>query len=426
MRSIFAAAIIGFLLLSACNKEEEFLPDSLSCKGCNIVVITMDSLRADRLGCYGYPLSTSPNIDKFAEKSIIFSDATSICGSTFCAIPALMTSKYPYTDNLMEGLRLKQEAVTISEILRKEGYDTRGVVTVSLVNSESGNMQGFDYYDDIFIEYEPAKITRRRAEKSLENAVEPFFIWVHFWQPHEPYTPSSYSRTIIEAQSRLFGNIDENKNKEPSTFRIYGLDTSKEIVEKQNRRKENLKNLSIMYDASIYDVDNEVGKFLKKLEPFKNRTIIIITSDHGELLGEYEAVSHNNLYYEGLHVPLIIHHPNNAHLVINKPIMSVDIVPTILDMLEIKIDYSFRGENLFETNREFQYAEYSYGYAVKKGDVQLIKFPEPIIINISDPTKRVQNQKELIEELGSLAPKRNFTYNGVDEFELLRSIGYIG
>ncbi|RLE41623.1 hypothetical protein DRJ48_05190 [Candidatus Woesearchaeota archaeon] len=364
----------------------------------NIILFTFDALRADHLGIYGYDKNTSPNIDDLAKNSYVFTNSFSQCGSTACSLPSLHTSLFP--------LEPKSNATTIARFLKSQGYNTIGVIAVRFANSTYVNKDGFDIYDENFTFWENSSVTVNRALSILDQAKQPFFLWVHVRQPHGPYNPRK------EIFLEMYPHNDEPTfysdipNLDWSGLQEYLLEyyTNKgEIEEKYATMRRfpglitptMLAQIIAMYDGNIKEADISFGGFLKYLKSKRllDNTIIIVSADHGESLGEHNIIDHNNLYYVTLHTPLIVHFPSNEHKVIGYPVMNVDIFPTIISLLNISTNFTLKGKNLFDSNRTdyFQYAEYSNErWTIKYGAYKLIhKNNESMLFNVEeDPAEQ--------------------------------------
>lgn len=341
----------------------------------NIILITLDALRADHLGCYGYSKDTSPFIDSIAKESLVFLDCVAQSGSTTCSVPSIFTSKFPYTD----GVIGKRNYITLTEFLKKKGYITAAVPGHEYVKKKYGCFsRGFDYYEEDYKNWRNAdeflKLIRELFEKKIFNKNN-IFLWLHIREPHMPYRQSyKYIESFFEP---FKGKIEE---------KMYIIRGGEEkLTNKQINR------LRAAYDGNIRYADENLKKIFAYLYSKKilKNAVIIITSDHGESLGEHNIFDHNNLYYGILHVLLILKIPGQRHELINSPVSSVDIFPTILDLLGYKEDISklkLRGQSLL-TKRDIdrvQFSEYEDRYSVIKNKWRLY-------INNSKGTKELFN-----------------------------------
>jgi membrane-anchored protein YejM (alkaline phosphatase superfamily) len=167
-----------------------------SCDRCNVVLVTFDALRADRLGAYGYQKPTSPVLDAFARRSTVFQDCLSQSATTVNAVPAILTGRYPVTDGLLHELVLRPNVDTIATVLRRAGYHTVAVIGHTFAGCKYSGCRDVDVVSDATPASEPTPKTVARALRLLEAEVrEPFFFWVHLRVPHAPYeaTPAQFA-----------------------------------------------------------------------------------------------------------------------------------------------------------------------------------------------------------------------------------------
>ena len=282
----------------------------------NVLLISIDTCRADRLGCYGYPYDTTPHIDALAEQSILFTDALAAVPMTLPSHSTMLTGTNPPYHGVHDNLnhRLSESNETLAEILQKNGFVTGGIISTFVLDAQFGLDQGFDTYSDEFEEeHNLGHYTERKGDEATrfavrwleENHDERFFLFLHYFDPHDPYEPP-----------------------EPFASRF-----------KDNR-----------YDGEIAFTDHCVGKVidkLKQLEVYDN-TLIIVVGDHGEMLGEHGEQHHMYFIYQSaLHVPLIFKVPGrNRSLRIDEPVGVIDIVRTVCSMLNLSVQPQVQGEDL--------------------------------------------------------------------------------
>jgi len=284
----------------------------------NVILISIDTCRADYLSCYGYGRKTTPNIDAVAEQGMLFKNVVSPVPLTLPAHSSMLTGTIPPYHQVHDNLNYKfgQFNVTIAEILREHGYVTGAVVGSFILDSQFGLDQGFDEYNDHFVEALSLGeyIERRGAEASQfacewlsKHRKEKFFLFLHYYDPHTPYEP-------------------------PEPFATDYADS--------------------LYAGEVSYVDWCVGRVITKLKSLGlyDSTLLIITSDHGELLGEHGELEHGYLLYEGaIKVPLIIRPPRiKKTRMINEVVGLVDIVPTILGYIGIPSPLDIHGKDLRE------------------------------------------------------------------------------
>ncbi len=295
----------------------------------NIIFIIVDTLRADRLACYGYEKSETPNIDSIAKKGVLFSQAVTQVPITLPSHCSIFTSQNPIVHNVRENgtYRLDNSETTLAEILKENGYRTAAFIGGFPLDSRFGLDQGFDVYDDDLSGEKIVSHTEnktwqgheyssfeRKAADVIKSAIkwlsaykeQRFFLFIHLFDPHAPYSP-------------------------PAPFR-------------QDYKKNR-------YDGEVAYVDYSLGELFENLRDWKliKDTLIIFTSDHGESLGEHEYFTHGKKLYEpSMRIPLIISSPSllPKGKVIDDLVRSIDIMPTILELLGIKPLNNFQGINL--------------------------------------------------------------------------------
>jgi len=357
--------------------------DEFKCVNCNVILISIDALRADHLGIYGYERNTSPNIDNFAKKAYVFNNSISQSGSTVYSLPSFHTSKLPITDNLTNGFVLKEEPTTIAEILKEHQYHTYAIVSHEYAKSKYGCAQGFEIFDENYSEYGFADLTTEKVINLLNKTVEqPFFLWIHYREPHSPYNPPERIFNIFNNQFKK--NMSENGESRQYYKQKIEEIYAKNISEKNNRNtyvilgkemhleEKDINWLKNAYDGNIYFVDEQLGilfNYLNESGILKN-TVVIITADHGESLGEHNIFDHNILSYGVIHTPLIVYLPEHSGSIINYPVSNLDILPTILDVTNLNTSLDFRGKSVFDRQRKdyIQFAEYpNYATIIKDG-----------------------------------------------------------
>jgi arylsulfatase A-like enzyme len=393
----------------------------------NVLLITLDTTRADRLGCYGYDKAMTPNLDGLAASGVRFEQSYSPVPLTLPAHCSLFTGTCPPYHRVRNNgvYYLDGENITLAEVLKKEGFRTAAFVGSFTLDSRFGLDQGFDVYDDTFRTEEILKNYRseRRAEdvflsfsKWLEgNEGQHFFCWIHFYDAHLPYDP-------------------------PSPFK-----------EEFSGRP---------YDGEIAYVDHFIGKTLDKLreEQVHDNTLVVVAGDHGEALGERREVDHGLfLYNNTLRVPLIFWADKYlpAGEVIHSHAGLIDIMPTVLDLLKIPVPKEVQGRSLYDTLRgkkqkdvplyiETYFPRENYGWShllgLIQGEWKFIKAPRPELYNLAkDPHERLnvlqgeaKLARHMASELEDLAKKlssgRREGMRKISEEEerRLRSLGYFG
>ncbi|MEX0914399.1 MAG: sulfatase, partial [Wenzhouxiangellaceae bacterium] len=300
--TIRALVLAGLaVLLTSCGREQPW----------NVVLVTFDTTRADRIGSYGNARIGTPALDGLAHEGIRFANAVSVAPITAPSHSTILTGLYPTGHGVRDNglFVLSDDNRTLAEILRERGYATAAAVGAFPVVSRFGFDQGFDLFDDhltgMYEDYlgertvpkEQLFFDERRAAQVNEAVIpwleargeEPFFLWLHYFDPHQPFEPP------------------------PPYDQLYADD---------------------LYNGEIAYADSRLGHMLDQLRRLGKleRTLIVVTADHGEGLGEHNEVTHAVLAYDStLHVPLIIRPPglgSGSARVVDDRVGIVDIVPT--------------------------------------------------------------------------------------------------
>lgn len=328
------------LLLAACRT-----PDAGG-RPWNVVVILVDTLRADHLGLYGYGRPTSPALDGFARDAIVFANATSQAGCTFPSVNSLLTARYPQLF-LGQGegrIGIPEAIPTLPEILRQQGYSTAAVSasrivrrTPSRFNRYGGFGRGFDLFDETCAR-QPAACVNDRALGILPGLEEPFFLYLHYMEPHAPYKPPpEHPRAFVSGSSgkRWVDRGDTEMIKR----KIYGGRAEIEISDRD------LAHLIALYDEEILYFDRQLDVLLGFLDRtgMIERTIVALLSDHGEEILDHGQVAHcRDLAYQTiLWTPLVLKIPGVGGSVRSSLVQNLDLLPTLLDYLGIA--YDLRG-----------------------------------------------------------------------------------
>jgi len=391
----------------------------------NVLLITIDTLRADHLGCYGYKDIRTPTIDALARDGVLFPMAISQVPLTLPEHVAIMTGTYPFHNQVQDFTAppLAEKFRTLAQAFHDHGFATGAVVSSFVLDRSWGLARGFDYYDDKFnaqslLEKNP-DLVERRAGPSVDAALQwlaghrtqPFFFWLHLYDPHSPYNP-------------------------PEPFHS------------QYKNHE--------YDGEIAYADSQLARLIKWLKANRlyARTWIVLLSDHGESLGEHGEQEHGFFIYNStVHVPLIIKPAGSSHklLAIATPVESIAVAPTILEMAGItdRIQQQFDSSGLFaDENSKLPSAAYSetfypfssFGWSPLHGletdKYHYIEAPRPELYSlVADPAEErnaIADQGAVAAVLRSQLQKRWQAYEtstagrALDESSTakLRALGY--
>jgi arylsulfatase A-like enzyme len=319
--------------------------DSANLKRPNVLLITMDTTRSDHLSVYGYDRPTSPHLELFAKEGVRFDLAYAPSATTGPSHASIFTSMYPIAHRVVKnGLILGEELQTLAELLAMHGFQNAAIVSSFVLDAQFGYAQGFQRYD---ADFDPATSTMttdkweqfdvregfdRRADETTRRAVHwlreerdassPFFLFVHYFDPHTPYRPPEPYATT------------------------FARDTDDEMA------------LAIdAYDAEIAFTDHEIGRLLAALEELHLTadTLVIVTSDHGEGLGQHGHKEHGvYIYEEAVRAVLLMRRPGQlpSGLILSEPVELLDLAPTILDLLDLPAEQTHQGRSLAESLRK--------------------------------------------------------------------------
>ncbi len=296
----------------------------------NILLISIDTLRADHLGCYGHRRNTSPMIDRLAEEGIIFERAISQSSWTLPSHVSMLTGFYPIEHgcNVVQGITLSNKVTTLAEYLLEAGYHTMAVTSSHFVSPIYNLDQGFE--DFSYNQSTADRLIRVAVSRIDKNARRPFFMFLHLFDPHDPYTPpEEFRRKFVKDHElkSVDGYVDHMIAKHGQlTYGSRELD----ILER-------------LYDAEINFADDQLGFLLQRLwrANILDNTIVIVTSDHGESFGENNEIGHGSaLYSQQIHVPMIIRYPARVERGVKSNRLieaSTQILPTVLDLVGLPI-----------------------------------------------------------------------------------------
>ena len=352
----------------------------------NVIIVDIDTLRADHLGCYGYSRATSPNIDAFSEESILFEWAFAQAPNTPPSQSSILTGMYPTSHGRIGNeQKIPDRVETFAEVLRNSGYATAAFVDGGLMVAGYGMEQGFDVYDDAggHLKEIGPKVMRWIDEhlRSRDTATQPILLLVHTYDVHSPYelSPDPYRSTFVSEVTPP-----------PATFRN---DMSKFMADVWNRRLEpdaptlneiELQWAKAMYDGGIRHVDAWFGEFQQYLEKrgLLDNSYVVIISDHGDEFQEHGSLFHDKIYASVTRVPLIIRPPAAAaNRRSDRVVETIDLAPTLLDALELEIPTTMQGRSLMPILRgealggAFGFSEspyYGRRIAVTAEDLRLI------------------------------------------------------
>jgi choline-sulfatase len=399
----------------------------------NVILITIDTVRADHLGCYGAKDIQTPTLDALARDGIVFERAISQVPLTWPSHAVILTGLYPFQNGVQDftGQPLEPRFRSVAQSFKQQGYATGAVVSAFVLDRSWGLARGFDFYDDAFAP--EAFVNRdlglvdRRAGESVTRALawlkknprRPFFFWLHLYDPHSPYDPPAAYRT------KYHGHL---------------------------------------YDGEVAYADHELGRLIAwlKLNQLYDRSLIVFLSDHGESLGEHGEHEHGFFVYNAtVHVPLIVKPPAGSGFQpgrISRPVETVAVAPTLVRLARIqdKIEEQFQSHGLIGTGTETEHESYSetfypfssFGWnplhALETSRYHYIDAPDPELYDLTaDPAEKNNLAAQQTATVAVLKEKlqtrlRNHPFTPAeasgqssssqlspDALEKLRALGYV-
>ncbi|HVR44637.1 MAG TPA: sulfatase-like hydrolase/transferase [Thermoanaerobaculia bacterium] len=402
--------------------------------GANVLLITLDTTRADRIGAYGWQRAETPHLDALAREGIVFENCIAPSGYTLPSHSSIMTGLYPPR----HGVRLNGEAAladsrtTLAERLSERGYATAAFVAAFVLDKRWGLAQGFDHYDDEF-QLDPGQRldlarVQRPADEVVDAALEwlegrdrakAFFGWVHLYDPHVPYDPPEPFRSRFAAGG-------------PSS----------------------------LYDGEIAFVDSQLARLLKWLdrENLANDTVVIVVGDHGEGLGSHGEGEHGYYVYDyTVRVPLILRVPGVPATRVRTQVRTIDLLPTLADLVMGQPAEPVQGTTLLPlldgdsadhppyaySESMVTYLQYGWSalYSLRTNDYKYIEAPRRELYELgTDPGETVNRfddmrrvALELRNELTRMREEDSRQESEVQEANLdeetlrmLASLGYVG
>jgi len=330
-----AAALLTASIACTRSSFDDTKPD--------MVLIVVDTLRADHLGAYGYPRDTSPTLDGLAARGALFEAAWGAAPWTLPSIMSIMTSLYPSGHRVEnDGLKLAPNIPTLAQTFQAVGYATGGFVSHIYVTGTFGFSRGFDRFDDFNLaspeyrleagmEPDAGRVTDAALEWLAAQENRPVLLFVHYFDPHWPYEPPDEFKALFPSDYR--GDLDA------------GYDSISRFQDRHVDMPEDYRSFLVSrYDGEIRYVDREIGRLLEGLGRTgrAGRAWITVTSDHGEEFKEHGSVGHGrNLYEEVVHVPLVIAGPASRAAAkggrrIATPVSGIDLFPTMLDLAGVE------------------------------------------------------------------------------------------
>ena len=316
----------------------------------NVILLTVDTLRADHLSGFGYELPTTPFLDSLAKESVVFQNAVPTWTKTNQSFAGILTGKYCFSTGIGDEVAsiLPRRNVTMAEALKNEGYRTAALVSNANLSRYFGFSDGFDEYVELWQKQKgPARergwdtadqVTERGVRWLSKNHKKKFFLWVHYIDPHTPYTPPASYQNLFN--SKAPADI-------PSEVPLEKMKPSTRLG---NRR--DLAFYVAQYDGEIRFTDDQIRLFVERVRELGllDNTLLIFTADHGEGFGEHELYfDHGKFVYQtDAHVPLMIRYPKEipGPRNVDSVVSLADLFPTVLDFLQIAPPLNISGQSL--------------------------------------------------------------------------------
>jgi arylsulfatase A-like enzyme len=314
-----------------------------------VVVVDLDTLRADRLGAYGNPRPTSPHLDAFARGATRFEWAFAQAPYTLPSQVSIVTSLYPHTHGVVrEKDRMGTEAATLAEAFRAAGWRTAAFVDGGYVSAPYGFDQGFE----TFVDFQRAGVAASEAKVAAwlaEHAGEPFLLFVHTYDTHTPYAPPEPFRSRFAAMAPA-----PTPGFEPTSEALEAIRASQWTPPLERLEPHDLEYARALYDGEIAFVDAWFGRLVRQLEELgvAERAVVAVISDHGEEFQEHGSLLHEKLYTTVTRVPWLIRTPGGvAGQVVAEPVETVDLMPTLLELAGVPSPPGLEGRSLAATVR---------------------------------------------------------------------------
>lgn len=357
----------------------------------NLVVIALDTLRPDHLGCYGYARPTSPNIDAWSKHAVVFENAQSAAPWTAPSLMSVMTSLYPDVHGIAafpEPGQMSDNVTTLAEVMKNAGYRTAAFTDGGYASPFFGLKQGFELYPlnqgDSPREHASNITHPDRLKSNLDRALawlddherEPFFLFFHTYQVHAPYVPpQEYVKPFRpgydeQAEHAKLGGVIERWTKQHEIdadgVRLIlahnlhcgagngperaGLNAKMTEFGIRSLDEDRMQFLRDLYDGEIAYTDFEIERLLAVLElpQLRDNTVVVFVSDHGEAFGEHGTTQHGSvLFEEALHVVMMLRAPGVAPARVKDLVRSIDVMPTVLDLTGVARDkLTLQGRSL--------------------------------------------------------------------------------
>jgi len=435
--ALIVVAVVVYLTFPLGKDPKEQFVSLMNEKGIekpNVILITLDTTRADHLPCYGYTGVKTPHLDELAKKGIVFEQCTSSSPLTLPSHASMMTGLYPtfHKVRVNGNTAVSQEHLTLAEVLSEQGYQCGAFIGAFVLDGRWGLKQGFHHYDDRFdmkkFKRLDLAMVQRPANELIDASIawleerkdSPFFAWIHLYDPHAPYEPPE--PYFSEYNTSLIG----------------------------------------LYDGEIAFTDEQIGRFMSWLDQngLKDNTLIAIMGDHGEGLGDHGEMAHGYYIYDyAVQVPLLFITPfeDFQGIRVHAQVRTIDIYPTLLEMVGAPIPDENQGQCLlsaiFSPNSwkdAYAYCEsftpnIHYGWSplhsLRTTRFKYIDAPRPELYDMIEDPEELNNLRDrlpdkmrefkevldrIIQETSQSAPQAESANLDQDTLRRLAALGYIG
>lgn len=339
-----AASLAPVLWVGGCDKWR-------AKKKLNIILIVIDTLRADHVSCYGYERNITPNIDRLASEGVLFKNAIVTSPWTLPSVASILTSQYPSVLGIREKIKpIDSSFPTLSGMLKQYNYTTHGIVSHVLLSARLGFGRGFDSYDEKSMfgheGISSPPVTQKAVSFLQQSHNKPFFLFLHYFDPHFNY--------LLHKGYNYYPSYSGKLKSGESILKLWQI--------RHSLSQDDIRYLVSLYDSEIAFTDEYIGRLfdgLKKQGLYDN-SIIILTADHGEEFMERGWIGHTvTLYQELIRVPFIMKLPGYKAKIVNSPVSLIDVVPTIYRQLGLEVPDGLDGKAL----------DFGHGPSVARGPV---------------------------------------------------------
>jgi len=342
----------------------------------HVVLVSIDTLRADHLGCYGHEFIESPHLDALASEGILFTQHVSTASTTLASHTSMLSGTYPHTHGVARnGYFVPDSNVMLAEILRDAGFETAGFIGAAPLDRTVNFDQGFEHYDHRYTTvFDPSPSGYQRRAAEVTDAVvdwlaqtdagkrRPVFLFVHYFDVHAPYeAPEPWGGMYREGDPELDGvleQLDDPLRTMREALRLPGPDPERRFAERIEAHLPGAvrvaRALAAEYGAEISYTDHHLGRLFSALDQagLWNEALVVVTSDHGETLFEHSNVfDHGESVYETeIRTPLIVRLPGGSHggRRSHRLVSAIDVVPTILDALGLAAQPTIEGQSFVD------------------------------------------------------------------------------